>query len=250
MKNKLFALFLVAVMLFGAFSFVSLAAKYDPSFEDPFVDGKTTVSGVVTTTAKKSTTTKITTTVASYTVAKKIKNFKIKAVSLNSVELSWDKSENATSYKVYRSDGTGAIKLYSSVSVNFFTDKNLSRGKTYSYQVMAVSSGSTGTSRSDYSSVVSYTVLSKKLSSYTITPKSKKALFRVKKISGASGYQVVYSTNKNFKKSKTKTFSSNKFTLKSLKKNKKYYVKIRAYSKVGGKTYYTSYLKKNFKTKK
>lgn len=63
-----------------------------------------------------------------------------------------------------------------------------------------------------------------------------------KKVKGAKGYQVKYSTSKKFKKSKTKTktVKKNKITLKKLTKNK-YYVKVRAYKKVKGKKVYGKY---------
>ena len=70
-----------------------------------------------------------------------------------------------------------------------------------------------------------------------------------------SGYQIQYSTNKNFKSgnkkvkiTKNKTTSS---TIKSLKAKKKYYVRIRTYKNVNGKTYYSSWSSsKSIKTKK
>ena len=54
-----------------------------------------------------------------------------------------------------------------------------------------------------------------------------------------SGYQIQYSTSKNFKGAKTKKVSSrySSYTIRSLKK-KIYYVRIRAYSKIGSKVYY------------
>lgn len=60
-----------------------------------------------------------------------------------------------------------------------------------------------------------------------------------KKVSGAKGYQVKYSTTKKFKKAKTKTKTAKtkKITLKKLNKNK-YFVKVRAYKKVNGKKVY------------
>ena len=50
-----------------------------------------------------------------------------------------------------------------------------------------------------------------------------------KKASGAKGYEVQYSTNKKFKKAKTKTTKKTSLTIKNLKK-KTYYVRIRAYT--------------------
>ena len=67
----------------------------------------------------------------------------------------------------------------------------------------------------------------------------------VKKVSGADGYQIQYSTSKKFAKgNKTKTISKNKttsYTIKKLKKKKTYYVRIRTYKKVSGKTYYSGW---------
>ncbi|MCQ4637943.1 S8 family serine peptidase [Anaerovorax odorimutans] len=62
-----------------------------------------------------------------------------------------------------------------------------------------------------------------------------------KKISGAKGYQITYSTSKKFSKKKTKsvTVKGTSKTLSKLKKGKTYYVKARAYKtdSVGAKVY-------------
>ena len=64
-----------------------------------------------------------------------------------------------------------------------------------------------------------------------------------KKVSGATGYEVKISTNKNFKKSvKTVYFTKTSTTITKLTKNKTYYVKVRAYKKDSkGKKIYGSY---------
>lgn len=53
----------------------------------------------------------------------------------------------------------------------------------------------------------------------------------IKKVTGAKGYQISYSTSASFKKSATKTVYAKKniYTIRKLKKNKKYYVRVRAY---------------------
>ena len=60
-----------------------------------------------------------------------------------------------------------------------------------------------------------------------------------------SGYQIKYSPDKSFKKNnKTITVSGAKNTsktIKKLKKNKKYYVKVRTYKNVKGTKYYSSW---------
>lgn len=58
----------------------------------------------------------------------------------------------------------------------------------------------------------------------------KKAKVTIKKVSGATGYQIQYSTNNKFKKSvKTVTTKKTTATLSKLKKGKTYYVKVCAY---------------------
>ena len=60
----------------------------------------------------------------------------------------------------------------------------------------------------------------------------------MKKVSGATRYQIKYSTFKNFKKSKTVVTKKLTRTIKKLKAKKRYYIKARAYKVVKGKRYY------------
>ncbi len=58
----------------------------------------------------------------------------------------------------------------------------------------------------------------------------KKAKVVIKKVSGAKGYRIAYSTDKKMKKSvKTKLTTKTSFSLTKLKKGKTYYVKVCAY---------------------
>lgn len=89
--------------------------------------------------------------------------------------------------------------------------------------------------------------------------KAKKTSIKVswKKISGVAAYQIQYSTSNNFKKAKTVKVSAKSASkvLKKLKKNKKYYVRVRSYkvTKVNNKSknvYSAWSSKKALKTKK
>lgn len=71
--------------------------------------------------------------------------------------------------------------------------------------------------------------------------KGKKIKVTFKKVSKATGYQIVYSTNKSFKNAKKVKVKKTSYTIKKLKKGKTYYVKVRAYRKVNGTTYYGTY---------
>lgn len=74
------------------------------------------------------------------------------------------------------------------------------------------------------------------------------------KVSGVKGYQIQYSADKKFKKNnKSVTVTkqkTTKATVKKLKSNKKYYVRVRTYKTVNGKKVYSSWSKvKSVKTK-
>ena len=68
------------------------------------------------------------------------------------------------------------------------------------------------------------------------------------KTTGASGYQIAYSTSKN--KGYKAVTSGSKKTISKLKRKKTYYIKVRAYKTVNGKKVYGSYsIVKTVKTK-
>lgn len=65
----------------------------------------------------------------------------------------------------------------------------------------------------------------------------------------ADGYQIFCSTSKKFVRSKTRIIrirnnKKQKYTIKKLKSKKRYYVRVRAYKKVGSVCYYGSYSKR------
>ena len=62
----------------------------------------------------------------------------------------------------------------------------------------------------------------------------KKVTISVKKVKGAKGYLVQYSTNKKFKGAKSKYVKKNSATIKKLKSKKTYYFRVKAY-KMNGK---------------
>ncbi len=99
----------------------------------------------------------------------------------------------------------------------------------------------------------SNTVSKKKLdgvdfSKYYTKNRNKKVTLNWSLNSDASGYEIEYSTNKNFKKSLyKKNIKGKKYKTtitKGLKKNKKYYFRIRSYVKKGGNTVYSKWSKK------
>ena len=98
---------------------------------------------------------------------------------------------------------------------------------------------------------------SKKPATVTISkpqPKTKSFVVRWKVLGGVYGYQIQVATNKKFKKNKktitVKKANASKKTVKNLKKNKKYFVRVRAFKVVDGKKTYGKWSKvKSVKTK-
>lgn len=81
-----------------------------------------------------------------------------------------------------------------------------------------------------------------------ISVKAQNKAFTVKwkKKSNITGYQIQYSTNKEFKKAKKITIKSKTTTSKTIKNignSKKYYIRIRSYKKNKGKNIYSNWSK-------
>lgn len=89
--------------------------------------------------------------------------------------------------------------------------------------------------------------LTNKITLSSVKKKSKtSAKITWKKTSSITGYQIYRSTSKNgtYKKIKTVSNKTASMTNTGLKKGKKYWYKVRAYKKIGKKTYYSSFSSK------
>ena len=77
--------------------------------------------------------------------------------------------------------------------------------------------------------------------SSVVSTSAKSMKLKWKKDTKATGYQIYYATKSNFAKKKVITITKSKTsskTIKKLKSNKTYYVKMRSYKKVGSKKIY------------
>jgi uncharacterized repeat protein (TIGR02543 family) len=168
------------------------------------------------------------------------------SASYNSVKISWKKASLATRYQVYRA--TSAKGTYSKVadtsSLNY-TNKNLSAGKTYYYKVKAYYKKGSTTVYGSFSDVKS----AKPVPATPTSVKAKKATstsikLTWKKVTGASGYEIVRCLSKTGTYTiaatvagGTKTsYINTKLTLGTM-----YYYKMRAYRTVSGKKVYSNY---------
>jgi hypothetical protein len=74
-----------------------------------------------------------------------------------------------------------------------------------------------------------------------------------KKVSGVTGYQIQYGVKRSLKGAKKVTIPKAGATSKKIKKlkaKKKYYVRIRTYKKVNGRSYYSAWSAKKSKRTK
>ena len=90
-----------------------------------------------------------------------------------------------------------------------------------------------------------------KVSKITVKASKKKVTLKLKKVTGAKGYEITYSLNKNFKSKKKITITKTTVNINKLKSGKKYYIKVRAYKTDSAKSkVYSSYSKvKSIKVK-
>lgn len=103
-------------------------------------------------------------------------------------------------------------------------------------------SNSNGTASSD-SKTSAKSAGKTKVTSAKRSAAGKKIKVSLKKVAAAGGYQVRYSTDKKYSKSKTKTLTTTKnhATVKKVSKGKKYYLSARTYKVVNGKKYWSAW---------
>ncbi len=173
-----------------------------------------------------------------YIVPKKVAGLKAKTQATTSVTLSWSKSTGASGYEVYKYNSSKKKwQKVTSTSKNTYKVSKLKAGTTYQFKVRAYKSVSGKKYYSPYSTTLKWSTKPVKTSITSISSKSKKATVKWKKVSGATGYEIYMATSKNGKYTRVKNVTSSKtikYTKSSLKKNKKYYFKVRAYKTVNG----------------
>lgn len=131
-------------------------------------------------------------------------------------------------------NGTVGLSLNNDYTVTYSANKNPGKAKV----VVKGKGNYTG------SKTVYFYVVPAKAQLTTVTSTSAKSMkLKWKKDSKATGYEIYYATKSSFSKRSRKAVTISKYkttskTIKKLKSNKIYYVKIRAYKKVGSKKIY------------
>ncbi len=154
------------------------------------------------------------------------------------LKLTWDKIPNASKYRVtYKINNGKDISLV--VAGNSATLKKLKTNSAVAVKVQPMRLESGKYVYGTYSKI--YYFLQNQLVQKKATAKKKALTAKWTPTKLVTGYQISYATNKKFTKAKTKTLKSAKkkqLVIKGLKSKKTYYVRIRAYKKYKGKTYY------------
>lgn len=172
------------------------------------------------------------------------------------IKISWEKTAGADGYFLYRYDSSkkvwNYIKELSKGTITSYVDSSLASGTAYKYRVCAYVSEKGEKNSGDFSKAVTAATKPAKCVIKKVTVKKKSIVLKWKKRAG-SGYEITYSTKKNFSKAVTiKVKGANKlsYTIKKLKSGTTYYVKVRAYKKVGNKIYRGAYSAKKAVTVK
>ena len=185
-------------------------------------------------------------------------NPRVSAYANNFVTLTWNKQTAANGYEVFKYDASSKkYVLYKNITnpnTNTCKVTGLASNKKYDFKVRAYQIDDSEKTYAPFGAVVSqYTsITNPKLNSAKSTSK-KKIKASWSKVSGASGYQVMWSTYKNFSKNyKTKSvkvkYSSK--TVTTAQSKKIYYVRVRAYKTINGKKVYSPWSNtKKVKTK-
>lgn len=177
-----------------------------------------------------------------YSVGKPGK-FRVSSRGSNSLKLAWNKPVGATGYQLQRKSGN-SYKTLATVKGTSYTHKSLTAGAGYTYRVRAYRTVGGKNYYSGWAYMTAYTKpATPNLTGLSATKSGHKIKATWKKVGGsASGYQIYWAKDKNFKKVVSKTTVSGQkktsCTGKNFTKGKRYYVKVRAYKTVKGNKIY------------
>jgi hypothetical protein len=167
------------------------------------------------------------------------------------VRVKWKKQTGVAKYRVLCKTGSGSWKKVADTTSTSALVKTsngssaLKSGTTYAFTVRGISSdGKSYTTGGNAEGKSVVFVCAPSLSSAK-NAKKQKLNAAWKKVSGVTGYQVQIALNQKFTSGKKtvnlKGAGTLKYTFKSLKKKKTYYVRLRSYKSVSGKTHWSTW---------
>lgn len=169
--------------------------------------------------------------------------------SENQVTITINTIEAASGYKIYMATSKKGTykyvgKINASENLQFVKDQ-LEPGKTYYFKVLAYKNVDDILIQSDYSTIKS-TKTSASIVIKELKAGNKKITVYWNQVKSASGYEIYIATTKSGKYNKVTTIKEGEktyYTIKNLKKNKHYYVKVRSYQVISGKKVYSKFSK-------
>ena len=174
-------------------------------------------------------------------------NVKASSAGATAIKISWNKVSKVSGYAIFRSNTkNGKYKEIKTVNAKktSYSNKNLTKGKTYYFKVKAYMLVNGSKIYSDSSDAAKYkAALSKPSGIAARKVNSSSIKISWKKVAGAMKYEIYSSTSKKGSYKKIDTVSSKKssYISKNLEKGKTYYYKIKAVQKIGKKTYRSKY---------
>ena len=165
--------------------------------------------------------------------------YKVKNTSYKTNTITIENVETATKYIIYSSTSkngkyTKVKSIASTGETIIYKDKGLKFNKKYYYKVRI----NNGVNDSDYSEIKNVTTNRVGIPELEIETEMSYATFTMSKTGGATGYQISYSTDGKEFETLVKT---TKLTYDKKFNDGTYYIKVRAYRKVGSKVYYGRY---------
>lgn len=175
-------------------------------------------------------------------------NIKVTPKTTSSVDIKWDPVLKATGYNIYRSTSkTGTYKKIGTTTSSTYTDKGLTKGKTYYYKVTSYVNSNGKQVLSDYSTAKSIQVTAPAPATVkAVKTKAGVAKITWAKSTGATGYEVYMAKSVSGSYSKIATISKAStlsYTKTGLTKGKTFYFKVRSYTTVNGKKIYSDFTK-------
>lgn len=159
------------------------------------------------------------------------------------IKIVWNSVQGANGYYIYRKaadeNAYTKVKTVSSLS---WTDSAVQSGKQYSYKVAAYAKADSGNIvKGADSDVRTYVWLKSPQLQSTANTAAGQMTVKWKKDTSATGYQVSWSASRRFSPAQTVAVkaSASEKTIRSLTKQKTYYVRVRSCLKKSGKTYYS-----------
>ena len=136
-------------------------------------------------------------------------------------------------YQMWQCTSTGRVDgINGDVDLNFWFDQV----RTRQYNARSIKLATPVTPKAP---IVKKVTAPARASFQSLKAGKKKVKVKIKKVSGAKGYQIQYSMKKSFKGKRTKTITARTKTIKNLKSKKTYYFRVKAYKLNGKKKVYS-----------